>query len=187
MVQKYQDRLKVIPRCYCVKYGNSYLWKFPRLEKFSVLGTHWYGVLFTMLVIIGGTIMNVRFLRRLHATYPVFVDRMYLFVALMYLLTNILLILTATTDPGIVFPEYARKGPNAVVPLMSQSNQGDEEDEEIEVEMNVPRDCISCHICKIITPREKKVGHCYDCGHCIEQLDHHCPWMGQCVGKRNMT
>ncbi|CAM9823024.1 unnamed protein product [Heterosigma akashiwo] len=34
--------------------------------------------------------------------------------------------------------------------------------------------------------RPKNASHCYDCGLCIEQLDHHCPWTGKCIGHRNL-
>ncbi|GLD97778.1 hypothetical protein PINS_up006475 [Pythium insidiosum] len=28
--------------------------------------------------------------------------------------------------------------------------------------------------------------HCFDCRVCIEEYDHHCPWTGKCIGKRNV-
>ena len=41
-----------------------------------------------------------------------------------------------------------------------------------------------CKPCKIV--RTQNVYHCYDCDVCIEGYDHHCPWIGKCVGKNNL-
>ncbi|KAJ8490538.1 hypothetical protein OPV22_012259 [Ensete ventricosum] len=41
----------------------------------------------------------------------------------------------------------------------------------------------TCSYCHIIQPPRSK--HCHDCDKCVLQFDHHCAWLGTCIGKKN--
>jgi len=48
---------------------------------------------------------------------------------------------------------------------------------------NIPQGWKYCKTCKILRPERSK--HCRFCDFCVRDFDHHCPWVGTCVGLRN--
>ncbi|KAL4231827.1 Palmitoyltransferase zdhhc16 [Mactra antiquata] len=50
-------------------------------------------------------------------------------------------------------------------------------------DQNVPEIVSICKKC--ISPKPPRTHHCTICGKCILKMDHHCPWLNNCVGHNN--
>ena len=92
-------------------------------------------------------------------------------ILVVYLITAILLIIAACCDPGIILR----------FPL--KNNIIEDKKERRIFQLGYIKKYKYCSTCLIMRPNRST--HCGDCNNCVEKFDHHCPWIGACVGKRN--
>ena len=94
-----------------------------------------------------------------------------IFIFLLYSFTIYLLIKVSFSDPGILLRFPLKK--NIIE---------DKKDRRI-FQLGYIQKYKFCSSCMIVRPLRST--HCGDCNNCVEKFDHHCPWIGSCVGKRN--
>lgn len=82
--------------------------------------------------------------------------------------------LTAAVDPGYLVPALPSPSESPAEFRCSRST----EVRGVAVEQKW------CRECNFLRPL--RAAHCYTCGLCVEELDHHCDVLGVCVGRRNI-
>lgn len=83
--------------------------------------------------------------------------------------TTLLYVAAGSLDPGYVPAVDSQEEARAATGLKAAASPL----------LDLPK-CTHCR-----TPQPARFKHCYDCGRCVRRLDHHCWWLGNCVGVHN--
>lgn len=135
---------------------------------FGIMGPHWFGPVVCVVLL---TIATSHFAPTAYRNIGPLSSLMCI---LFYIIGIVSLCIVSCSDPGVVKPGGGPEGRGrngyAGVPTMNGS---------------AGRGWRYCDLCSLNQPPDAV--HCPECNVCIEGYDHHCPWMGTCIGKKNFT
>ena len=133
-----------------------------------IVGKKYYHIIFSVLLLTLPTSIYISSLIKINTPSSIF---FIVLIIILYIFILIFLFKGACTDPGI----------------LERNNEYTFYDNRKNVlKMNIQGHMINlnyCYTCFHFRP--PRTSHCAECDNCVINFDHHCLWMGTCVGKRN--
>ena len=104
---------------------------------------------------------------------------LYIYVGIYLIFTEYYMLQTYLIEPGII----PRNHPQFInPPKLDEENKSEEEKKKEEAISRIYTET-KCPICNIYRPLG--TSHCASCDNCILDLDHHCGFVSNCIGRRN--
>jgi hypothetical protein len=148
---------------------NTYIYN---KTKKCIVGPHWFGLIFTSSLL---GFASYHFIQK--ASHIGYITHMTCIA--FTILASSTLLLVGLSDPGIVM---SVQNMNTIVTQSDVTQKGQYQNlSQQEGEEQGWRYCATCDVYQ-----PPKAAHCPDCNLCIDGYDHHCPWMGTCIGKNNL-
>jgi len=146
-------------------YGNNILW----CNNFSISGKKYYKMIISFILYTIPFSISFSILIKIHdnksSYFPISI------ITFFWIISIITTILGGFTDPGILNRQnqnfyYTTNRPQIKYVLRGHL-----------IHINY------CYSCSLFRP--PRTSHCAICDNCVMRFDHHCMWLGTCVGRRN--
>ena len=146
-------------------YGNNIIWK----NFIGISGKKYYHMIFAFLLYTCPYVFMLVILiierKNISIIFPI------LITSIIYIIQIISTILGGCSDPGILPRQRKDYYYNTNKPSLKYVING---------HIHALNYCFSCSLF-----RPPRTSHCSLCDNCVQRFDHHCLWLGTCIGQRN--